>query len=601
MILEEAATALHTYVKEKYQYGMPSRSFKDFGSTNAAAYEIIRKRGLKRVSKDFPHLFHWEGCQGSEEKLRAIHKANFGARLSNRRVGNVASQFYDQMLKNDHNRRRLCEDRSCFDREFSSWKERERQRGNILVGVSPSAVLMALRRTNIIESVADDMSVIIWKEEASMHVLKTREDRVREAVSRVSLARKDLEKNRHGIVVDTIEFENQPVGVPLEQTVFIRNKSHPGHVRINIDSTHAERKGLQVIGPKNVTLSKGDSHKVSVRYKSTVIGCMRCIIVVNVSSDDIRKFGIVRYISIRTGEPQDDHILKPTSPYQRKARGKDGKKFSNPDRLERPAKTEFGKFVIPLKKYGIPDYWYNAISAKTCENHFIELYSKGDDVPEDVVDYPSVSSFHEKLNMSNFSDIFHRLLWAEEAQMKVDIKNYDMVGAPLEKEGSNYKLAVPGLAESRPSVLRGDFITMSLHNNKSFCAQVTRVEQEIVILKLPVSFEQYFLKGLKVDVRFGFKRMPLRTAHQALDAVKEGEPLLDHILFPEAIEEVGETASALTRLNERVKSPNDLVLFNRDLNPEQRAAVFGIVSSVARPRPYIIQGPPGTGKVNSTS
>lgn len=596
MILEEAATALHTFVKEKYQYGMPSRSFKDFGSTNAAACAIIRKRGLKRVSKDFPHLFIWEGCQGGEEKLRAIHKANFGARLSNHRVATVATQFYDQMLKNDHNRRRLCEDRSRFDTEFASWKDRERQRGRNLVGISPSAILMALRRTNIIESVADEMYVIIWKEEASMCVPETREDRVREAVSRVSLARKDLEKNRHGIEVDAIAFENEPVGVQLEQTVFIRNKSYPGDVSINIDSTLAERKGVQVIGPKNVTLSEGESHKISVRYKSTVIGCMRCIIIVNVSSDDIQEFGIVRYISIRTGDPQDDHILKPTSPYQRKARGKDGKKFSNPDRLERPEKTELAKFVNPLKKYGIPDYWYNATSAKTCENHFIELYSKGDDVPEDEMDYPSVSSFHEKLNMSNFSDIFHRLLWAEEAQMKVDIKNYDMVGAPLVKEGNNYKLAVPGLAESRPSVLRGDFITMSLQNNKSFFAQVTRVELETVILKLPVSFEQYFLKGLKVDVRFGFKRMPLRTAHQALDAVREGDPLIDHILFPEAIEEVGETASALTRLNERVRSPDDLVLFNRDLNPEQRAAVFGIVSSVSRPRPFLLYGPPGTGK-----
>jgi len=47
---------------------------------------------------------------------------------------------------------------------------------------------------------------------------------------------------------------------------------------------------------------------------------------------------------------------------------------------------------------------------------------------------------------------------------------------------------------------------------------------------------------------------------------------------------------------QRYNTPDKLVLRNRDLNSEQRLAVFGVLSAVSRPSPYLIYGPPGTGK-----
>ena len=44
------------------------------------------------------------------------------------------------------------------------------------------------------------------------------------------------------------------------------------------------------------------------------------------------------------------------------------------------------------------------------------------------------------------------------------------------------------------------------------------------------------------------------------------------------------------------KSIPDHCLFNRSLNPRQRAAVMRILKAQCRPAPYVLFGPPGTGK-----
>lgn len=52
-----------------------------------------------------------------------------------------------------------------------------------------------------------------------------------------------------------------------------------------------------------------------------------------------------------------------------------------------------------------------------------------------------------------------RLLWLEEWQMQRDIRNFDIDNASLTPCGQGFMtLSVPGLAEKRPSVLRGDHL-----------------------------------------------------------------------------------------------------------------------------------------------
>eukprot|EP00615_Pteridomonas_danica_P016161 CAMPEP_0114384680 /NCGR_PEP_ID=MMETSP0102-20121206/5511_1 /TAXON_ID=38822 ORGANISM="Pteridomonas danica, Strain PT" /NCGR_SAMPLE_ID=MMETSP0102 /ASSEMBLY_ACC=CAM_ASM_000212 /LENGTH=249 /DNA_ID=CAMNT_0001541043 /DNA_START=1041 /DNA_END=1787 /DNA_ORIENTATION=+ len=118
-----------------------------------------------------------------------------------------------------------------------------------------------------------------------------------------------------------------------------------------------------------------------------------------------------------------------------------------------------------------------------------------------------------------------------------------------------YKLKIPGLAENRPSVLKGDTLTIRLEGN-SFEGYVEKIELEYVHIRFP-----------NVD------------------------PSLSHD-------------------EDNDDDDDDFIIWNNpELNPEQRQAVHEIrkgskqilsssSSSSIRP-PYIIFGPPGTGKTST--
>lgn len=176
----------------------------------------------------------------------------------------------------------------------------------------------------------------------------------------------------------------------------------------------------------------------------------------------------------------------------------------------------------------------------------------------------------------------------------VDIKTYDLTNAPLLREGRIYfKLYIPGLAENRPSVLKGDKMLIHVRGGSKFEGLVHRTTQEYAIMNLPNSFARVYIDGLRVDVRFTFSRTTLRTSHQALmvmDEQEENSPLCK-MIFPQVLD-INENPP-LTPLNTRVIRAPQLKFYNRTLNNEQQTAVVGIVQSVARPAPYLIYGPPG--------
>jgi helicase MOV-10 len=86
----------------------------------------------------------------------------------------------------------------------------------------------------------------------------------------------------------------------------------------------------------------------------------------------------------------------------------------------------------------------------------------------------------------------HLLLHLEELQQETDVHAYDIEGATLEAggkgllrpaaKGSLLSLHVPGLAEARPSVMRGDALYVSVVGNsrKEYQGFVYRVELEQV-------------------------------------------------------------------------------------------------------------------------
>lgn len=176
--------------------------------------------------------------------------------------------------------------------------------------------------------------------------------------------------------------------------------------------------------------------------------------------------------------------------------------------------------------------------------------------------------------------------------MSIDIRNYDMKSVSVERRGRFYCLLIPGLAEARPSVLRGDTITLRISDQpqKSFAGIVEMIECEKAIIQFHNSFNRVFVAGMKFDVRFSYSRTGLRVCHQALALAVSGKnfnPMLQQMLFPGLVDQrsLGAPLQASKRIN----------FMNRDLNREQQNAVKGVLGAVARPSPYLIFGPPGTG------
>ncbi|XP_037682285.1 helicase MOV-10 isoform X2 [Choloepus didactylus] len=200
------------------------------------------------------------------------------------------------------------------------------------------------------------------------------------------------------------------------------------------------------------------------------------------------------------------------------------------------------------------------------------------------------------LKWRNYEVKLRLLLHLEELQMEHDIRHYDlesvpMTWDPMDQNPRLLTLEVPGVAESRPSVLRGDHLFALLssevnqENSITYKGFVHKVELERVKLSFSMSLLSRFVDGLTFKVNFTFNRQPLRVQHRALELT--GRWLLWPMLFPVA-------SSGVPLLPSDVK----LKLYDRSLesNPEQLQAVNHIVRGTTRPAPYIIFGPPGTGK-----
>jgi helicase MOV-10 len=143
-------------------------------------------------------------------------------------------------------------------------------------------------------------------------------------------------------------------------------------------------------------------------------------------------------------------------------------------------------------------------------------------------------------------------------------------------------LHVPGLAEGRPSVLRGNIVNVTW--NKCMCKGLVRQTCLLeVLIELDRLFHDTFNHALdKVKLRFMFSRLTFRTSHEGCYPKSMDEYMLipkrEHwiIHYPRIV-------------------PNNLQWENPTLNVEQRAAVMRIVKGGQRPLPYVVFGPPGTG------
>nr|XP_015813931.1 putative helicase mov-10-B.1 isoform X1 [Nothobranchius furzeri] len=228
-----------------------------------------------------------------------------------------------------------------------------------------------------------------------------------------------------------------------------------------------------------------------------------------------------------------------------------------------------------------------------CPHHIKELAKQRVD-PKDLSPSakqnfaPVMKLLGSSLDMKNYARRFHLLLHLEEAQMEVDIQNYDLHNQTMTQDPTNKNLLVikvPGVAENRPSVLRGDCLKVTRCDDKSIVYKglVHKVELDRVKLGFSKKLLECFITNMKFDVEFTLNKLTLNLQHRAVDLAEKHQ--LRAVLFPS-----GAAVSSV--------SLPELRMFNRQLekNPEQSRAVRQIVAGSSKPAPYIIFGPPGTGK-----
>lgn len=201
------------------------------------------------------------------------------------------------------------------------------------------------------------------------------------------------------------------------------------------------------------------------------------------------------------------------------------------------------------------------------------------------------------LTMNNYVEKCQNLLWLEEAHQCTEMRKYDLHDVMLATYERDYFLMeVPGLAEGRPSLMRGDKLTVISRKRSSFYeGYISEVREHDIIFRLHESVHNSGVDGLRFDVSFQLSRTPFKRSHHGVVQFKEN-PMIEEIVFPNVLQpdQFKEPPFIITE-----ESPKDLRIFVEKLNNYQRKAVFNILRATCRPAPYIIFGPPGTGKTQT--
>lgn len=292
--------------------------------------------------------------------------------------------------------------------------------------------------------------------------------------------------------------------------------------------------------------------------------------VMTFETEDGVEFHILRFLSVRIiSDLYDD--LKQTSEYKPPPKAV---------RIPRDVRTVYGIPLPPLSR--------NGLRMEKLQIYEIPLTVKAQVIKSNEVREGLRVRLDKTLNFDNYREKFSMLLHIEELQMQKDIRNYDMKGIEFQQDRADRRfliLEVPGLAENRPSVLRGDRIFA--YEPGFLQRRYEGIVHRVQMLDVKLGFDMKdmpYVRGKKFDIQFTFNRLPVQMEHRACESITR--PEMRHVLFPreESLDQRGE-------INKQVR-----YFYDRNLNDEQEQAVQKIVSGSSRPAPYLVFGPPGTGK-----
>lgn len=328
-----------------------------------------------------------------------------------------------------------------------------------------------------------------------------------------------------------------------------------------------------------LVLHPGGAYPIQVRCLTSHNGFFRAVVMFEFSKEPDGSFSIGRSIAAIAQSPLARE-LGPSAPY-------------------RPYQASLQRPITVVTEDGVPPV--SSLKNELEKEIPLGTYPYPKSLKETIMLGPKTnpdsswmkmqSLLEAPLQPENYKQKFELLLHLEEIQLEVDIRRYDLQEVPMVQNRALLLLNVPGVAENRPSVLRGDHLFASLSSERDssprvlYKGYVHGVELERVQLGFSPKLMKKFVNDLKFDVTFTFNRLPLQVQHRAAAmAMQKG---LDSVLFP--------SASCQRSLFTGIFQPR---WFDRkvEANEEQCQAVKHIVTGMSRPAPYLIFGPPGTGK-----
>ncbi|KAJ3024756.1 UNVERIFIED_CONTAM: Helicase MOV-10 [Siphonaria sp. JEL0065] len=340
------------------------------------------------------------------------------------------------------------------------------------------------------------------------------------------------------------------------------------------------------IGPKNTTIPANGSVMITMRLTTTQIGYFTRQIVIWM--DNYRRIEkLVTYRVVADAENPTLHFPAPTNPYKPRPRPVEPEFTGHAVPGEAPPRPPMTEFKYQLPKYSPPP-----------QSMKVLFDLNGRCLVVAVAKRPtSIQSFiNEKLCSENFALRFHSLLYLEEFQMVLDIRAYDQIGEELKKDGMNYELVVPGLAEARPSLLYGDKIIVKLPNGKRFEGRVWSVKLNSVLLRFHKTFHNgIYIPKMRVDIEFNFSRTCLWRAHRSLDLLGFAPQRVASWTCPTNIALSHTERIQLAHFQAR----QGQIVKDTHLNESQMKAISHILTKRDSQTPFVMFGPPGTGKTKT--
>ncbi|PIK40113.1 putative helicase MOV-10 [Apostichopus japonicus] len=400
----------------------------------------------------------------------------------------------------------------------------------------------------------------------------------------------NLLENKHGVVIEIGEgnlSKNGQVTVSSKpgvlQTILLNVQSSNTPVtltRVSLLSQDPRLTLKAAVGglTKQKLIQPGQKYTTKLSCKSNDFGEVKALVAFAFQLQTNKVFHILRSVTFSVGG-EDKEDLAPTAPYKRRAKVAVTplpKNVLSGNPVQFSGSGELPQ-AVKMQQYGIPSNVSRDLNLPNAPNLLEEL--------------------EEPLSAGNYSQKFQLLLYAEEHQMKVDIHQYDRKGVMLtrsKKYDGLLDLNVPGLAENRPSVLRGDHLFVmfadSSRPDKTYKGFVHHVELEVVSLCFHKDLMKLFIEKMKFDIQFTFSRFPIRSSHFSVDSNTLDMDRLKPVIFPEPKKMKKTDAEKLDAFAKK--------LFDRNLanNLEQVKSIYHILHGTSLPAPYLVFGPPGTGK-----